>query len=29
MKDTNKLDGRGLVGWVRYLNVFGHLLLYD
>jgi hypothetical protein len=29
LKDESKLEGRGLVSWVRYLNVFGLLVAWD
>ena len=28
-KDERKLQGRGLVSWVRYLNLFGLMLVWD
>ena len=29
VKDEHKLQGRGLVSWVRYLNLFGLMLVWD
>jgi len=29
LKDESELEGRGLVSWVRYLNIFGLLVAWD